>query len=135
VCGHVEAVVDPADIGVLRIHDLLAIVPAVVVNMDPEWIAVGAEFVDEPLVAINHEVGPPVSARYFRVESKKPCGMTDHTGAVCKPRTQFSYEFRHSDEAAPGPRRGWEGKFIRLYVDAPNRWNRAHVLRLLIRGE
>ena len=62
-------------IGVIGVHNLSSLIPAVVVHVDPEWIAVRPKLVDKPSVVIDGEVDPTVRALDIRVEAQKPRGM------------------------------------------------------------
>jgi hypothetical protein len=127
VRGDIETVRDPVHIGVIGVCNLSSLIPAVIVHVNPEWIAVRAELVDEPSVVIESEVDPSVRASDIRVEPQKPGGMRGGAGAVYKTPTQVSYEPYHGAETGPRFWSAARGKLIRLDIDAPNRWNRVHV--------
>jgi len=129
VRSDVETVRDPVHIGVIGVHNLSSLVPAVVVHVDPEWIAVRPALVDKPSVVIDSEVDPAVRALDIRVEAQKPRGMRGGARTVCQTFTQLSYEPDHGAEAVPRPWSARRGNLIGLDIDAPNRWNRVHFPR------
>jgi hypothetical protein len=47
---------EPPDVSVIRVSDLPSFVPAIIVHVDPQRVAVGEELVDETPVASDKEI-------------------------------------------------------------------------------
>src|SRR5207237_422426 len=127
--GHVEAVGDPVQVGVVGVHRLTPLVPAMAVHVDPQGIAVREEPVHEAAMTLDDEIGLPEAALYDRVESQEPGRVNLGAGAIGQPGTKIFHELGHRDEAMPGLQVGIRANLvlIRLDVYPPDRRNGPHV--------
>jgi len=109
-------------------EDVLALVPAVVVHVNPERIILGKELIDEPAMRIDHGVDASFGALEIRVEPDEPRGMPSHAQAVGQALTQLSQDGDHGHEATPGGGGGGGrgGKLVRLDVDTPDCRDQVH---------